>query len=152
AVPQASRRRLRWPGRNRTHSTPLRDAADETVRRMRADLYVRKEEAVQAVAAANMLQRVIAQQERSVAEKELQALAVLRDGNRETALRSFQESRMYAENLERTRPLLEPAARKAEELLAVFKAEEGKLKSRERADPSNEHSAIEAAYAQREIR
>ena len=140
--------RRRW---FRRKPQPPRALAEESLLRMRVELQIRKEEAVDAVAAANTLQRITAQQERAVAEMELRATQALRGGDRELALRSFQESRICAENLERTLPLRQEAAKRADELLTVFKREEAELQRREARKPSHALDALEAAYAQRQI-
>lgn len=124
-----------------------RTLADSAARQMRADLLAHKERAVDAVTRMNLLRKATEQQQRTIAEKELQALTYFRDGDEERALRAFQESVVYGQNLQYTAPLLEDATKIAEELLSVFKQEEAKIQARLSRAQSSALSAIESEYA-----
>ena len=124
--------------RPETGAPEPREASDEAVRQMRADLLAYKEQAVEAVTRANVLFRLTDQQQRAIAESELQAMTCARNGARDEALRHFQESCVYGENLLHTRDELKQAAEIAEGLVAHFKQEEAKVKARQ---PQKEPSA-----------
>jgi hypothetical protein len=82
----------------RRKAPALRTVADDAVRRMKADLLAHKERAVEALTKANLLRKIVERHQALIAEKELQALTLARDGRQEQALRRFQESCVYGQN------------------------------------------------------
>lgn len=135
----------RWRGRFR--GTPEPQAiAEEAIRQIWADLLAYKERAVEAVTRANMLQKTIEQQERQIVEKELQALTAVREGHPAQALRCYQESRIYAENLQHARAEWEQAGQTAGELLAVFKREEARWQERLSPTQTSALETIQSLY------
>jgi hypothetical protein len=128
-------------------ATGARSMADEAARRMRADLLAHKERAVEAVTKMNVLRKIVDQHERLIAEAELLALTALGSREPEQGLRRYQESRIHARNLEPTRQQLEEATRLAEDLLAAFKQEEMRVKSRLWSDQPAGLEALQELYS-----
>lgn len=107
-----------------------RALTDATARRQRAELLLFKEQVVEAVSRANRLQYICEQQQSLIAEAELRALTLLRDGDRDGALRSYQESCIYGLELKVANAELASAAGSAAELLQVLRRDEAKLRAR----------------------
>ncbi len=124
---KAAVQRLRSPVSSGNQS---RAQADDAIHRMRANMLVYQEKAVEAVTRMNLLRATTEQQQRKIAHAELRALTLARDGDDEQALRAYQESCIYGRNLQNARSLLDDAARTADERLAVFRHEETKVKAR----------------------
>ena len=140
----AAVQRLRNPAPS---GTQARAQADDAVQQMRANVLVHQEKAVEAVTRMNLLRATTEQQQRRIAQSELQALTYARDGDPDAALRAYQESCIYGRNLQQTRLLLEEATRIAEELLGVFRREETNLKARLAAPHASALAAIQSKTA-----
>ena len=109
---------------------PVAIAAD-AARQMKTELLAHKERAVEAVTKVNVLRATMERLQALIAKTELQALATAREGRRDQALRCFQESCIYGENLKVTKSEFDKAGEEADALLALFKQEERKVRARE---------------------
>ncbi len=87
---------------------------------MRESLLEYKEQAVEAVATMNMLRLAVDRQERQAAEKELQAICALTEGNTDQAKRLWQERTVLDRHLERIKQELAAAAEAARAIMQVF--------------------------------
>ncbi len=131
--PQEQPKRLRGvlhrllPGKKQSHEPGA--IADDAIRRMKEELLLHKEHTVAAVTKANLLQKTAEKLQAAIAEKELQAVTLERDGDPQ-ALCRFQESCVYGQNLQFTKAQLDIASAEAEELLAAFRQEERRVKKR----------------------
>lgn len=130
-APPRSRLHAAWHTllRKESQQRHPRTIADAAARRMKADLLLHKERTIEAVAMANLLAKTLEKLQTIIAEKELQALTLAREGNAQ-ALARFQESCVYGENLQFTKALLDSASGEAEELLLAFKQEEKRVQAR----------------------
>ncbi len=117
--------------RNSSENAPTsRTLAENAVRQMKADLLIYKEQAVEAGTKVNLLRKHTEQQQRKISELELRSLTFARDGDKDKALRCFQESCIYGQNLKHTLPQLEEAGKIADELLADFTQKDTKFRTR----------------------
>lgn len=121
--------------------------ADSAIRQQRGELILHKERAVEAVTKMNLLNRTIEQQQLTISQKEIQALTFARDANPKQALRCFQESCIYGQNLKQTLSLQTEASQEADELLTIYKKQESKAKSRASTAQAAALSSIQSESA-----
>ena len=144
----AAVQRLRSPA---LRANAARTQADDAIHQMRANVLAHQEKAVEAVTRTSLLRATADEQQRRIAQLELQSLTFLRDGEPEQALRAYQESCIYGRNLQHTRGLLEEAAQTADELLAMYRHEETKVKARLAAPHAAALAALKGTRAKSEL-
>jgi hypothetical protein len=113
-------------GFQRSH--PFSDLADDELRAMRTRVSEHKERVVEAIAQAEMLDRMRDRQQRLIVEKELQALTHARAGYTQKSLRRFQESCVFGERAKALHEKHKEASEQAIRMLALFREEEGKAR------------------------
>ena len=108
----------------------LDEAVRASLRRMRETVLEHKEKAVEEVTRANMLRAAVDQQERRIAETELQAIGALKEQNRDKARALWLEAMVLTSHLEGVRQELMEALVTAAALTRVFQQEEERVQAR----------------------
>jgi hypothetical protein len=139
-LPFGSRRSTTKPA-----SASLDVEVGQTIRQMRENVLSFKEQAVAAVSKMNLLRTALTEQQRIMAEKELQALNALQQGERERAKQLYLEKIVLEKHLEQVSADLNAATEAAEAITEVFQQEAKRVQERASEVQLMAHKAYQQA-------